>query len=157
MLLRYHPINPVRSFRIVRNTSLIHENRDAIDATQLTATRGRVCAVRRSGDVACWGGSAQMAQLRHVELSGIRQLDLGWHSSCATLHDGRVSCWNLGTESETERSAEEPSTIPRFVVGLNDARRVAVGLISCALRRGGRIACWGPGYGAHPVEIDLPR
>ncbi|WP_169928054.1 RCC1 domain-containing protein [Labilithrix luteola] len=77
---------------------------------------GRGCAVRRDGDVRCWGdndrgqagdGTTAVA-LAPVKVLGLPgpavAVDVTMKSSCALLADGRVFCWGDGTRGQLGRT-----------------------------------------------------
>ncbi len=140
------------------------------DAVAITAKADGTCAARRDGSVWCWGrhpawsepGSSDRTAPAPIEgRAGVVQLSLtagalltidalgrlrgagdpaaatpasaGQELTCAVAKGGLVTC-----------SGEDGQ--PRFIEGIDDAVKVAVGRhAACALRRTGDVACWGDG------------
>jgi alpha-tubulin suppressor-like RCC1 family protein len=124
---------------------------DAVQiAGQAAAGYERYCAVRRSGEVVCWGDPSQATGLKIKEridenmvvgvvprLTNAVQVSCGAGRDCAVLRDGRVRCWG-------EDGADEDRGKP--VPGIDGAVEVAAGWVhACALRKGGEVKCWGSG------------
>ena len=159
--LRYCPTDPVRR---VHMATLLNRGLSARPApavlstgegprsgdTLLAASRGRTCAVRVDGTVACWGDEEGL--LEHLSasgLSGVATLStgndpaIGLHS-CAVHHDGTVSCWGPGHEGQLGQGNTDTHHLPVAVPGITDAVAVAVGTgFSCVAHRDGAVSCWG--------------
>ena len=132
------------------------------DAVQVAAGRDHSCALRRNGDVACWGQNEhgevgdgtttkRDTPVPVIRLAGATQVVAGMHHSCARLRSGAVSCW--GNIPGQIRSAPRPGrsfgdivnhSKPVPVGGAAGALRLAAGNSHvCAQLLGGRLACWG--------------
>jgi alpha-tubulin suppressor-like RCC1 family protein len=112
------------------------------------------CLIRADGQLFCWG-SNRFGQLgdgsvkrRHMPVrvpipGGVRDVSLNLRYTCAVTLAGRVACWGSRFNMETEAVAAE-DTVPHFIAGVDNARRVAVGdWHACALRADGQVICWG--------------
>jgi alpha-tubulin suppressor-like RCC1 family protein len=106
------------------------------DAVGLSAARRHACAVRRGGEVMCWGASpggredASPAPVRGV--AGAVEVSAGDSEACARLRSGGVICWSGGGA--------------RTIAGAGDAVALASGAAhTCARLRSGLLACWRAG------------
>ncbi|MBN1655592.1 MAG: hypothetical protein JXA30_17630, partial [Deltaproteobacteria bacterium] len=137
------------------------------DDTNDAPIRGRVkqialgwshsCAILEDGTVACWGSnykgelgnsrykSSQSKPVLVAGLSGVVQIDLGTHNTCAVLKDKTLECWGdnefgqVGDGSTTRR--DEPT---RVVDLSGSVAQVALGDgHTCALLTNGTVQCWG--------------
>ncbi|HMA91119.1 MAG TPA: chromosome condensation regulator RCC1, partial [Polyangiaceae bacterium] len=74
-------------------------------------------------------------------LTGVAQIAVGYHHTCARLTDGTVKCWGnggLGDGTTTQRLT------PVAVTGLTGAVEIATrSAHTCALLTGGTVKCWG--------------
>jgi alpha-tubulin suppressor-like RCC1 family protein len=138
------------------------------DATQVCSGYGHGCALRRTGEVSCWGVGylgdglirAEDEPSPPVAVTGIEsatQVTCGSYFSCALLADATVRCWGyngdfmlggpLGDGTWTDR----PEPVP--VRGLVDVRSIATGFHgSCAVTNGGEVWCWGTPNAPHVVD-----
>lgn len=115
---------------------------------------GHTCAVRRAGNVLCWGantvgqlGDSTTTQRSRpqtlLDLLDVVAVSAGSYQTCAVQASGRVACWGALFDG-----ADPPptSSVPVEMSGITDGAEVAAGLFhTCALRRGGRVMCWGAG------------
>ena len=120
------------------------------DDFMIAAVRGRTCAVRSSGEVACWGGDeGYLEHLSASELDDVEFLSTGDHPSlglhsCAVHTNGDVSCWGPGSEGQLGQGDTSAYHLPARVFGISDAVAVAAGPgFSCALHDNGDVSCWG--------------
>ncbi len=118
--------------------------KDLKDATNVSAGGKHTCAIRKAGDIVCWGEreieKSSTISLHNalvptpIGISGATQVVTGkepsrLHDGCAIVQGGAVKCWN-----------PKGQTTP----GINDATSIALGQYhGCVLRRGGKVACWG--------------
>jgi alpha-tubulin suppressor-like RCC1 family protein len=129
---------------------------------EIAVDYARTCARSISGDVHCWGdsefGKAGDGRLpdnvgrekttpgRPI-LAGAASLGVGTAHACATMSDGRVSCWgqnNSGSCGFPKTTRYVPR--PRFVPKLKDVATIRAGeSLTCSLDRQGAVACWGTG------------
>jgi len=129
------------------------------DVAAIAANLGYSCAVRRSGQVKCWGAN-NFGQLgvgdyaaRHtpaaVDVGGNAiAIGAGYNHACAVLDSGAVKCWGdngfgqLGDGGTSARPAPGPA------VNLMGVRATAVTASfgsTCALLETGAVKCWGDG------------
>lgn len=119
------------------------------------------CVVTNTGTVKCWGGndygqlgegvvlnasnSFKTTPVTVANLTGAKQVAMGYNHACAITQTGTVSCWGdnnngqLGDGTQTSRLQATP------VVGLA-AKVTQLALSyqsSCALLENGNIQCWG--------------
>lgn len=126
-----------------------------VDLVGLAAGGNHVCALRRNGRVACWGGN-QFGQLggRHgrrqshpVEVDGIDdgvQVTAGMGYSCVLHESGSVSCWGLDSLGQLGDGRSADRATPKPVTGLADATSIYSGLTtSCAVIKQSAVECWG--------------
>ena len=130
------------------------------DAVQVDTGLGRSCALRRSGQVACWGNlGGQLHTSLPVPIEGITDakfLAVGgtaYAMTACVIHreDGGVSCWGnngsgeLGRGQRSNEAQMTPARIPEFT----GAEEIVVGTSSVCARNGeGKVFCWGSGsYG----------
>ncbi len=112
------------------------------DALQVECHDRQVCALRRSGAVACWGApetqsdpASAFFQVQGVTpiaaLDRAIHLAVGYDHICVVRYDHRVRC--LGGNDSVQG-----------VDALTDVVSVHAGRnVSCALRRNGEVWCWG--------------
>lgn len=122
-------------------------------AVQVGVGSSHACALRRQGDVVCWGsddlgqlgarGSGPMPGPTVVSgLTGAVSLSVAWDHACAARAAGQVVCWGGGVPVPGGRA--ERVAPPVAMAGI--ARAVAVATEAghtCALLRGGQVACLG--------------
>ena len=141
------------------------------DATAVALGGWHTCALRRTGDVFCWGANwdGQLgngkstgnprdnsedspAPVKVLHRSDTIDIKAGGLHTCALHQDGTITCWGsnsygeLGngqsTGSRDDTSAD--SSMPVKVIGISDATAIAVGgWNTCALHQDGTISCWG--------------
>ena len=127
------------------------------DATRIAAGGNFTCAVRRGGDVACWGGntSGQLGTGNRDErnsptavasLNTAADISAGEAHACAVTTSGAVFCWGDNLNGQLGNGRVEPAgqSRPVSVPGLSDIVQVSAAARStCALERGGAVSCWG--------------
>jgi len=131
----------------------------------ISAAFYHVCAVRRSGNVQCWGweqegelgyGGVRSGSTTPVSVEGIAtatDVATGRRHTCSVLKSGETFCWGsgddgrLGPDRETSATPVEVREVPGSAVEV-----VAGRFHSCALLEDGRVLCWG-GFGAHLGKI----
>ena len=100
--------------------------------------------------VQCWGflpdGNAPAFEPTDLPVppdGEVVDLVVGWVHACVLLADGRVQCWGRDRESALG-SPGGATTMPRTVVGIEDATALAVGRSqSCAMTTDHAMWCWG--------------
>ena len=127
------------------------------DAVAVAAGQTGTCAVRATGEVACWGYGGQ-GQLGNgtfgssnvpTAVQGIDDavaIHLGTHHACAIRANRRIVCWGLGNSGQLGNGNSTNSSVPVEVSGIDDAVAVAGGaFFTCAVRASGDVNCWGVG------------
>ena len=127
------------------------------DDTLITAGRGRTCAVRIDGGVACWGryGSVDrfalggLTDVVAVTTADSRQRDL---HACVLHEDRTISCWGDGDGGKLAQGDNSVHFLPVKVPRITDAVAVSAGEEhTCALHSDGGVSCWGRFYSAGRV------
>lgn len=125
------------------------------DATSVAIGQGHGCALRRNGNVACWGQNERLQlatpgaphRTTAADIPGVRDviaIAAGGDTTCALHKSGSVTCWGGGAEGELGRGDTPKGGAPGKVSGLDDAVQISLGFRhACARRRNGRVSCWG--------------
>ena len=84
----------------------------------IAASRGRTCAVRRSGTVTCWGQDGIRERLSAASLKNVVSIRTGDHPHqeihvCALHGDGTVSCWGPVAPASWGGARSSAATSPR--------------------------------------------
>lgn len=93
------------------------------------------CAIDEARDVWCWGSSpvapeTKLARPTKIpELSGARDLALGYDTACLLRTDRSLQCWGR--------------TLPAPAAKLRGVDEVTVGYTHACARTGGVVSCWG--------------
>ena len=150
----------------------------AAQAGSIAAGGQHSCLITGAGGLKCWGwngfgqlgtGSTEFsaAPTNVVGLaSGVEQVALGVHHTCALTDAGGVRCWGWNKHGELGDGTKADSTVPVKVLGLSKGvAAISLGdRHSCALLDTGGVKCWGGGregelgYGGtygRPVPIDV--
>ena len=141
--------------------------RPAVEATAPEGTflsLGDSCAIRESGEIACWGGEHWMRDMA-PPAGRYRSVSAGDDHACAIRESGEIECWG-DTHIYWWGSDRSGSNYPAYPYeegdnnhGQLDApagsyRSVTVGLFhTCAIGESGEISCWG---GNRLGETDAP-
>jgi hypothetical protein len=156
---------------------------DIDDAVELALQDGELCAVRRGGTIACWGGTwgthvrswrpdggldapwdelteregaSGIVALRGAPGSRLTRAAPCW---CAIRREGSLACWGQCEGVPRPNGWEDPDgSFPVFdVPSITDARDVLLGAESiCVLRASGGVVCAGAGYGDDGVVVVRP-
>ena len=136
---------------------------DISDAVSVTAGHWHTCALRRAGNISCWGadqdgqlGNGQLGNEDNsavpVEVTGISDavaVSAGGEHTCAVHSTGEISCWGDNWEGELgsgQLGNEFDSSVPVKVSGIDDAVGVSSGdWHTCAVHTSGAVSCWGDG------------
>jgi alpha-tubulin suppressor-like RCC1 family protein len=125
------------------------------DAIALAAGGLHTCAIRKTGEVVCWGDNSE-GQFGNgtfassdvpVPVSGVSDaiaIGAGGSHTCVVRVSGEIACWGTNFEGELGDGSFSQSLVPVAVAGLSDAVSVTGGSsYSCATRRNGEVSCWG--------------
>jgi alpha-tubulin suppressor-like RCC1 family protein len=127
------------------------------DLVQVSAGGVFTCALKASGEVACWGenafgelgngSDAGAVTAQPVAVSGLndaRQIAAGYNHACALRASGTVVCWGSNASGELGNASSNPSSVPVAVSSLAGVKMIAAGLgFSCAVLDTGAVSCWG--------------
>lgn len=144
------------------------------DATQVVAAAEHACALRKNGEVKCWGsnlsgqlGIAQNSKVARTPVSmskmrDVTQLAAGSGFSCALSRQGQVWCWGASDRGQLGHVSGGFGPVS----GLTGVTRIfAGGEHACARDRSGLLSCWGDNRkgqlgsngGARDLEQPMPR
>lgn len=141
-----------------------------VEALQVVAGPGQVCALGRDRSVACWGenvlGLERQNANRHPGrltptpipgLDGAVEIALGFDHACARLADGSVRCWGENRYGELGIGHTTPlERTPLPVLGLPKVTHLALGHArSWAVTAGGDVWSWGGGEPTPARRTDL--
>jgi alpha-tubulin suppressor-like RCC1 family protein len=129
---------------------------DLTDAIAISAAWSYVCALRKSGLVACWGlgtngglGVEPTDALAPRNVPGITDavaVTTGDAHTCALRDNGSVLCWGANFHGQLGTNPDTAGPTPIEVPELPDAIALTAGdSHTCALRQNGTITCWGLG------------
>lgn len=159
-------------------------------ARQVALGAFHACALLMDGTVRCWGSNrfaqlglavassparcnagldepvpCAMTPVAVAGLSGVAQLSLGRHHSCARLADASLRCWGLNDSAQLGLGRIDadsaPQVTPAAVTGADAAEVAAGGSHTCARGADGSLRCWGWGDlgqlgGASTASCDTP-
>lgn len=131
-----------------------------IDALQVVAGLNHTCALRKTGEVYCWGDNSlgqlgtssvngtSTTPVKVANLQSIRALAAGDNHTCAvdgSLTGGSVYCWGNNSKGQLgSSSAGATSAIPVKLTAPTGVTDIAAGKdVSCSLDSGGSLNCWG--------------
>ncbi|MFO7563278.1 MAG: hypothetical protein R6X02_11600 [Enhygromyxa sp.] len=126
------------------------------DVVDLASGDGFSCAVRKSGQLACWGrndhgqlGDASPEPSRPMprpvgKIDDATAVAAAAAQACVVRASGAVLCWGVNDKGQLGRPAGPDQVRPMPVPKLDDAIDVTLGFEhGCALRRSGEVLCWG--------------
>jgi alpha-tubulin suppressor-like RCC1 family protein len=132
------------------------------NATWVSMGQNHGCAVRTSGQAACWGagGNGRLGNSGTsnsnfpVAVSGAtdyRQISAGYDSSCGMHTDGSVTCWGENNQGQVGDGTTNDSSVPRSNDhGLSYIRVDGGAAEACGVTSSGSVYCWG-----YPSNGDL--
>jgi hypothetical protein len=140
------------------------------DVVQIAGGRRHTCALRRGGEVSCWGwnGTGQLGNGTLIDspspqavqgVSDAVELAAGdWHT-CARLRSGAVRCWGANHAGALGDGTTQARSIPVAAVGITATALAAEGWRTCALDPEDRVHCWGGRVRRDQIEesITVPR
>lgn len=121
------------------------------DAVDLAAGPGSTCAVRASGEVACWGVIAEGRGVNKVAgIGDATRVVVGRHHACVLTRTGQVSCFGPPESNPVRLAGRGPGALvsgaPSLVPLSVRASHLALGdRFSCALGEDASVWCWGAG------------
>jgi len=124
------------------------------NVTDISIGWDTACAVANGGKLYCWGGGSS-PEPTEIAVSGVESVSVGLVSVCIVFTDGRVACAGNNDMGQLGDGTQNSSETFVDVVGITDARSVAVGYFhACAALDSGAVKCWGaytpegqPGFG----------
>ena len=117
--------------------------------TLISASRGRTCAVRLDGGVACWGSDGLRERFALAGLQNVVAVSTGNNPTlemhaCVLHTDGTIACWGSGDDGKLGQGTTNDYYLPVTVPGITDAVAVGAGAShTCAAHRDGSVSCWG--------------
>jgi alpha-tubulin suppressor-like RCC1 family protein len=119
------------------------------DAIHISSSGSHACAVRKTGQVLCWGmndwgqlGVGRPYDAKHPptlvpNVDGVVQVAAYGQYTCALRETGEVLCWGGAHMHEMAMGR---------IHGIEDAVEISAGRSICARTRSGAVLCWrGPG------------
>ncbi len=129
---------------------------DLTDATHVTVGTAHICALRSTGQIACWSGRDTIFDVapgtsggrsRPYTLAGISDAVAVWAGSymtCAQRRGGQILCWGENTFGQLGDGTTTNRTAPAPVLGIDGAVEIALGGgFACARMPDGTVRCWG--------------
>lgn len=126
------------------------------DAVSVSVGTTHVCALRRTGAVACWGAGSGgqlgdglgVESLTPVTVSGLTdaiEVRAGYEVSCAIRVGGTVSCWGTGTAGQLGAGANRSfSPTPQQVRDVRNAAALHLAVhTACIIDDLAEVYCWG--------------
>jgi alpha-tubulin suppressor-like RCC1 family protein len=121
------------------------------DATAVSVSTTRGCALLQTRQVECWGqeangvyGEESPVPVSIEGLSGVTAISVGTYANCALLESGKVVCWGAGVWGEFGNGTFSASPTPIPVTGIGPATAIAAGFgQACAVVAAGGVDCWG--------------
>jgi alpha-tubulin suppressor-like RCC1 family protein len=112
------------------------------DAVHVSLSMTHGCAVRKNGEVGCWGNGG----FEPVPgLANVVQVAAAHLATCALTDSGQVYCWGNNTWRVASPNANDATiATPVPIAGADDVLEVRAGYYHvCARKRSGQVVCWG--------------
>jgi hypothetical protein len=119
------------------------------DATYLAMTNDLSCAVRKSGELACWGTVNEAWGFHPTptnvpKIAAATRASAAIASACAVGRDGHVGCVGMDSGLGAGPIGKDRAFEPVEPRDLNDVVDLfGGGFDACARERGGAVKCWG--------------
>ena len=130
-------------------TACLPEGCDS-DVIDVTTGLTHSCAMRRNGEVVCWGevpaGSRVITSPSTVTgISDAVELAAGTAHTCALLSSGQIQCWGSNAQGQLGTTTNPPDALtPVMVDNITNATAIiARNGTTCALLATGNVNCWG--------------
>ena len=143
---RYFPAD-ARVGRWLRSTEIAISTPE--DATlryiAVSAGSNHTCAIRSSGEIACWGANAD-GQSDAPTTGSFAAISTGETYSCAIRDTREIECWGATGDRDAAKRGGLIFRPGEFLTDAPDGEFTAVSAVSqvsCGLRSTGAIECWG--------------
>lgn len=125
------------------------------EVASLAGAYYHTCALLRDGTVRCWGlgtsgqlgngGTSSTTPVAVTGLTNVTSIAANGANTCAVKSDGTIWCWGANsTTGILGNGGTAPATTPSQVVGITNAKSVALGgYHACAALTNGSATCWG--------------
>jgi alpha-tubulin suppressor-like RCC1 family protein len=111
------------------------------------------CALRSTGQVACWGYLLGPVPANVAGVAGATQIDLGGSHGCAVVTGGAVYCWGSNAFGQLGRTAGSDRAAG-LVPGVTAAQVTTGGDTTCARTTTGNVVCWGANLDGQRGDAD---
>lgn len=119
---------------------------------RIESADGGACGITATRELWCWGRNTNgqlgigtdtdLLTPQQIAVSDVREVSIGYYSTCVRRGTGTVSCAGRGDGVGDGTGTMTYTFTP--VLGLDDAIDITAGEEHhCALRRDGSVACWG--------------
>lgn len=125
------------------------------DVVSLSLGETKSCAIKKNGEVWCWGGGYPPKTIRIDGLGdGVKAVSVGGSHVCAITASGGVKCWGSNYSGELGDGTAINRDTPVDVVGLaSGVKEIGAGDgRTCALTNEGTVKCWGT-YWKGPMGV----
>lgn len=121
------------------------------DATFIAATNDLMCAVRKSGEVSCWGSVNEAWGFHSTptnvpKVTAATRVSVAMASACALGRDARVGCVGMDSGLGAGPTGKDRAFDPVEPLDLGDVVDLfGSSFVTCARERAGAVKCWGVG------------
>ncbi len=122
-------------------------------ATTIAAGYDATCALRKNGQVWCWGkrherklhepGYIAVHPTRLEGVPALVELKAGFGYHCGRTESGEVWCWGSNFYGRLLGGKDTPTKHPTRIKALSNVVQLTLGSPNCALRKNGEVWCWG--------------